>query len=62
MGEYVMVRIDKGFTNPDANIAKAKAEAFANTLAQTTTEKITTADGTFDFVCQRGVFEVDLEE
>ncbi len=55
-GEYVVVKVDKAF------LQASKADEFAKTLARSYTESITTASGPIQCVCERGVFEMEVEE
>lgn len=56
-GEIVSVRFEKAFTTA------SKADAFAKTLAKTSTETINVPNyGPVNFVCERGVQECDVEE
>ena len=55
-GEYVVVKVDQAF-------AKAsKADEYAKKLATNYTETIQTASGPIACVCERGVFEMEVEE
>lgn len=55
-GEYVVVKVEKAF-------AKAsKADEYAKKLASTYAETIQTASGPIPCVCERGVFEINVEE
>lgn len=55
-GEYVCVKVEKAFTST------VKASDFANRLAKQYAETITTPAGTIECVCERGVFEIDVDE
>jgi len=55
-GEYVVVKIEKAF------LQASKADEYAKSLARAYTESIPTATGPIQCVCERGVFEVDVEE
>lgn len=56
-GEVVSVRFDKAFTTA------SKADEYAKTLAKTFTETIVVPNyGPVNFVCERGVHEIDVEE
>jgi len=55
-GEYVVIKVEKAFTKA------SKADAYAKKLATTYTETIQTASGPVPCVCERGVFEMDVEE
>lgn len=55
-GEYCMVKIEKAFkTSPDA-------ESFTKGLSKRYAETIQTPNGSIDCVCERGIFEIDVEE
>ena len=55
-GEYVVVKVDKAF------LKASKADEYAKKLAVNYTETIQTATGPVQCVCERGVFEMDIEE
>lgn len=56
-GEVVSVRFEKAFTTA------SKADAYAKTLAKTFTETINVPNyGPVQFVCERGVHDIDVEE
>ncbi len=55
-GEYVFVKIEKGYTSA------GKAESDVNAKAKITTEGIMTPQGAVNCVCERGVFEVEIDE
>ena len=56
-GEVVSVRFDKAFTTA------SKADEYAKTLAKVFNETIVVPDyGPVNFVCERGVHEIDVEE
>jgi hypothetical protein len=55
-GELVTVRFEKAF------LELARAEMFVNGLAKQVLEKVMTPQGQVDFVCERGVHEIDIEE
>lgn len=55
-GEYCLVKTEKAFTD------SLSAETYANDLAKRYTEKISTPNGEIDCVCERGIFEVDIEQ
>ncbi len=54
-GEYVFVRLEKGYE--EAN----KADVMVKTLSKTFTENIYAAGQQIPCLCERGVFEVDIE-
>lgn len=55
-GEYVVVKVEKAF------LQASKADDYAKSLARAYTETIQTATGPIQCVCERGVFDVDVEE
>jgi hypothetical protein len=55
-GEYCVVKAEKAFKD------ETKAAAYANALAKRYAETITTSAGPIECVCERGVFELDVEE
>ena len=55
-GEYVVVKVEKAFTQA------SKADEFVKKLAKTYTENIQTPSGPIQCVCERGVIEIDVEE
>ena len=55
-GEYCFLKIDKGFTSANA------AESFYNSTKLQFTELIPTQNGDINCLCQRGIFEVDIQE
>jgi hypothetical protein len=55
-GEYVVVKIEKAFTQA------SKADEYAKTLARNYAETIQTAGGPVACVCERAVFDMDVEE
>ncbi len=55
-GEYCVVKVEKAFTKA------SKADEYAKNLARNYTESIQTASGPIQCVCERGVFEMDIEE
>lgn len=55
-GEYVVVKAEKAF-------AKAsKADEYVKSLAKNYTETIQTPTANIQCICERGVFELDVEE
>lgn len=54
-GEYVLLRAEKAFTQA------SKADEYVKGLAKTFTEKIHTATGPIECLCERGVFEMDVD-
>ena len=55
-GEWVCVKTEKAFKS------SSSAEKYANNLARNYAEKITTASGVMNCICERGVFEIDVDE
>jgi len=55
-GEMITIRFEKAFTQA------SKADEYAKTLSQSYTEMIDTPHGSVQFVCQRSVHEVEVEE
>lgn len=55
-GEYCVVKIEKAY----ASMKKADDES--KNLARRYAESITTPSGIIQCVCERGVFEIDVEE
>jgi hypothetical protein len=55
-GEMMLVKFEKAYKDI------AKAQEYANTLLKAYTEKIETPDGVIEFMCQRGIHEIILEE
>jgi hypothetical protein len=55
-GEYVVAKIEKAFKKA------SKADEYSKSLAKRYTESIPTPSGPITCVCERGVFEVDVDE
>lgn len=55
-GEMVSIRFEKAFTSA------AKADEYAKTLSKTYTENVPTPYGNVEFVAERGIHEILLEE
>ncbi len=55
-GEYCIVKVDGAYK--ERNRAQSLAEGLAKRYAET----IQTASGPIQCVCERGVFELDIEE
>lgn len=55
-GEYVVVKAEKAFKQA------SKADAYAVGLAKRYTESIPTPSGPMACLCERGIFEMDLDE
>lgn len=54
-GEYVVVKVEKAF------LKASKADEYAATLSKRYAESIPTPSGPIACVCERGVFEIDVE-
>lgn len=55
-GEYVIVKTEKAFTKA------SQADEYVKGLAKNYTETIQTPTASIQCVCERGVFELDVEE
>jgi len=55
-GEYVVVKAEKAFKQA------SKADAYVAGLAKRYTESIPTPGGPMACLCERGIFEMDLDE
>lgn len=55
-GDMVSVKFEKAFTQA------SKADEYCKNLSKVYTESVTTPDGLIQFMCQRGVHEIELEE
>jgi len=55
-GEYVVVKAEKAFKQA------SKADEYAKSLAKRYTESIPTPSGPMACICERGVFELDVDE
>jgi hypothetical protein len=55
-GEFVFIKIEKAFKKA------SKADDFAKSLAKKYAETINTPQGPIQCVCERGVFEVEVDE
>ena len=55
-GEYCVLKAEKAFKKA------SKADEYANGLAKRYTESIPTPGGPMACVCERGVFELDVDE
>lgn len=55
-GEYVVVKAEKAFKQA------SKADEYAKSLAKRYTESIPTPSGLIACICERGVFEMEIDE
>jgi hypothetical protein len=55
-GEYIVVKAEKAFKQA------SKADEYAGGLAKRYTESIPTPSGPIACICERGVFEMELDE
>lgn len=55
-GEYVVVKVEKAFKK------STKADEYSKNLARKYTEAIPTPSGPMTCICERGVFEIDVDE
>lgn len=55
-GEMCVVKTEKAFKSA------SKADDYSKSLAKRYAESITTPYGPMPFICERGVFEIDIEE
>ena len=55
-GEFVIVKAEKAFKQA------SKADAYASGLAKRYTESIPTPSGQITCICERGVFEIELDD
>jgi len=55
-GEYCIVKVEKGFSS------KTSADTFSKNLVKKYAESIQTPNGLVECVCERGVFEIDIED
>ena len=55
-GEYCFIKIENGYKSA------GKAEAEVNAKTKTRTEQIVTPGGPINCLCERGVFEIDVED
>ena len=55
-GEFVIIKAEKAFKKA------SKADEYAKGLAKRYTESISTPSGAIACVCERGVFELDVDE
>ena len=54
-GEYVVVKVEKAF------MQAGKADEYAKGLSRRYAESINTPEGPMPCVCERGVFEIDVD-
>jgi hypothetical protein len=54
-GEYCVVKVEKAFDNQN------RASEFGKSLALRYAETITTPSGVMKCVCERGIFEIEVE-
>ena len=55
-GRLTAVKIEKGFNNPES------AQKYLNSLPKTYSEQMKLADQTVNFLCERNVQEVEIED
>lgn len=55
-GEMCVVKVEKAYKTA------SKADDYAKSLAKKYAESITTPYGPVPFICERGVFEIDVED
>jgi hypothetical protein len=55
-GEYCIIKIEKAYKDPNL------AESYAKSLSKKYAEPIQTPNGPIDCVCERGIFEIDIED
>ena len=55
-GEYCIMKIEKAYKDPNL------AEAYAKNLSKRYAESIQTPNGPIECVCERGIFEIDIED
>lgn len=55
-GEMCVVKVEKSYRSA------SKADEYSKSLAKKYTESINTPYGPIPFICERGVFEVDVED
>jgi hypothetical protein len=55
-GEYCVVKIEKAYKD------SSFAESYAKNLSKRYAETISTPNGPIDCVCERGIFEIDIED
>jgi len=55
-GEYCIVKVEKAFKS------QGSADSFVKSLAKRYAESINTPNGAIDCVCERGVFEIEVED
>jgi hypothetical protein len=55
-GEYCLIKVEKAFKSREL------AENFVKNLSKKYAEAIDTPNGPIECVCERGVFEIELED
>lgn len=55
-GEYVFIKTEKAFAKLD------KAEAYLKNLTKQFADKVSTPAGEISVVCERALFEIEIEE
>jgi len=55
-GDILSVKFEKAF------LQASKADDYAKSLATNYTENVSTPNGMIQFVCQRAVYDIDVEE
>jgi len=55
-GEMCVVKVEKSFTTA------SKADDYSKSIAKKYAESINTPYGPMPFICERGVFEIDVED
>ena len=55
-GEYVVLKVEKAFRKA------SKADEYAKNLARKYAESISTPNGPMACVCERGIFEIDVDD
>jgi hypothetical protein len=55
-GEYVIIKAEKAF------LKASKAEEFFKNLAKNYAETIQTPTANIQCICERGIFEIDVED
>lgn len=55
-GEFICIKPEKAFTQA------SKADEYAKNLSKTYAESIQTPNGLINCICERGVFEITVED